>query len=230
MLFLTAFNCVCPVPTPPPRTVKPSASFIPLTTWFALPSLALRLCTITCVFFGFACYPNHCATAPHKLTPRSALCVFLGYSTHHKGYQCLDRSSNQVIISRHVTFDESTFPFAAHSTSPVATDFDFLDDATNPVLSPIGPSQHLPAGPSSLQMLLAAPPAAAAPSTLAEHTPHTALSAPSPAVFAPHALPASRHLVWPSPPRRLRHTCAPPGNSAWLPGAPLPPSVQPQCS
>jgi transposase InsO family protein len=29
--------------------------------------------------FGCACYPNTTATAPHKLAPRSTLCVFLGY-------------------------------------------------------------------------------------------------------------------------------------------------------
>jgi hypothetical protein len=29
--------------------------------------------------FGCACYPNLSATAPHKLAPRSTLCVFLGY-------------------------------------------------------------------------------------------------------------------------------------------------------
>jgi hypothetical protein len=35
--------------------------------------------------FGCACYPNTCATAPHKLAPRSCRCVFLGYSFDHKG-------------------------------------------------------------------------------------------------------------------------------------------------
>ncbi|XP_022685039.1 putative disease resistance protein RGA1 isoform X3 [Setaria italica] len=61
--------------------------------------------------FGCKCYPNLAATAPHKLSPHSSLCVFLGYSPHHKGYLCLDRHSNRVIISRHVVFDESSFPF-----------------------------------------------------------------------------------------------------------------------
>jgi len=62
--------------------------------------------------FGCKCYPNISATAVHKLAPRSVLCVFLGYSAHHKGYRCLDLSSNRVITSRHVIFDETAFSFA----------------------------------------------------------------------------------------------------------------------
>jgi hypothetical protein len=73
--------------------------------------------------FGCACYPNTAATAPHKLAPQSTRCVFLGYSTDHKGYRCLDLSTNRMIISRHVIFDEDSFPLAA---SPNLTDLDFL--------------------------------------------------------------------------------------------------------
>jgi hypothetical protein len=62
--------------------------------------------------FGCRCYPNLSATATHKLAPRSILCVFFGYSAHHKGYRYLDLSSHKVIISRHVTFDENVFLFS----------------------------------------------------------------------------------------------------------------------
>jgi hypothetical protein len=62
---------------------------------------------------GCACYPNTAVTAPHKLTPRSTRCVFLGYSTDHKGYCCLDLSTNRLIISRHVVFDDDSFSLAA---------------------------------------------------------------------------------------------------------------------
>ena len=74
--------------------------------------------------FGSKCYPNLSATAPHKLSPRSTLCIFLGYSSDHKGYRCLDPLSNRVIISRHVTFDETSFPFVESNTS--TNDFDFF--------------------------------------------------------------------------------------------------------
>lgn len=44
--------------------------------------------------FGCKCYPNLSATAPDKLSLRSTACVFLGYPRDHKGYRCLDLSSN----------------------------------------------------------------------------------------------------------------------------------------
>jgi hypothetical protein len=72
--------------------------------------------------FVCACYLNTATTAPHKLVPRSTWCVFFGYSDH-KGYRCLDLSTNCLIISRHVVFNEDNFPLAA---SPNLTDLDFL--------------------------------------------------------------------------------------------------------
>jgi hypothetical protein len=78
--------------------------------------------------FGCKCYPNTSATATHKLAPRSSLCVFLGYSENHKGYRCLDLDSNCLIISRHVVFDESSFPFAEKSNSLPSSNFDFLSE------------------------------------------------------------------------------------------------------
>jgi hypothetical protein len=77
--------------------------------------------------FGCRCYPNLSSTATHKLAPRSAACVFLGYPSEHKGYHCLDLSTNRIIISRHVIFDEISFPFAEVS-SPPSSNFDLLSE------------------------------------------------------------------------------------------------------
>jgi hypothetical protein len=49
--------------------------------------------------FGCACYPNLSAKATHKLAPRSTKCIFLGYSADHKGYRCLDLTTNNIIVS-----------------------------------------------------------------------------------------------------------------------------------
>ena len=43
---------------------------------------------------------------------RSKQCVFIGYSSQHKGVKCLDVSTGRVYISRDVVFDETKFPFA----------------------------------------------------------------------------------------------------------------------
>ena len=59
-----------------------------------------------------------CASSTH--------CVFLGYFSYHKGFRGLDLSSNRVIVARHVTFDETSFPFAKSWSPPPTDDFDFL--------------------------------------------------------------------------------------------------------
>jgi histone deacetylase 1/2 len=46
----------------------------------------------------------------HKLAFRNKKCFFLGYSNYQKGYMCLDLATNRVYISRHVVFDEHSFP------------------------------------------------------------------------------------------------------------------------
>jgi hypothetical protein len=39
-------------------------------------------------------------------------CAFLGYSSSHKGYKCLDIATGRLYISRHVVFDKNVFPFS----------------------------------------------------------------------------------------------------------------------
>jgi hypothetical protein len=73
--------------------------------------------------FGCLCYPNTAATSSHKLSPRSTVCVFLGYPSMHKGYRCLDFSTQKIIISHHVVFDETIFPFRFREDGDRCLDF-----------------------------------------------------------------------------------------------------------
>jgi hypothetical protein len=84
--------------------------------------------------FGCTCYSNTTATAPHKLSPCSTRCVFLGYSADHKCYRCLDLSTNLLIVSRHVVFDEDNFSLVVLLN---LTDLDFLCELS-PTVSTIG--------------------------------------------------------------------------------------------
>jgi hypothetical protein len=88
-----------------------------------------------CVF-GCTCYPNTSTTAPHKLSPRSTRCLFLGYSPDHKGYRRLDLTSHHIILSRHVVFDKDMFPLVGSSPS---TNLDSLLE-----FDPITPSPPAP--------------------------------------------------------------------------------------
>ena len=69
--------------------------------------------------------PNLFSKAKHKLSPCSTPCIFLGFPLNHRGYCCLDISTNKINVSRHMTFDENTFPYP-HSRNPIYTDYDFL--------------------------------------------------------------------------------------------------------
>lgn len=100
---------------------KPIHRVIPFQSLFQTLLLYSHLCV-----FGCLCYPNTSATMSHKLSPRSLPRVFLDYPPNHKGYHCLDLSSHRIFISRHVTFDESTFSFASPPNPPPFDDYNFL--------------------------------------------------------------------------------------------------------
>jgi hypothetical protein len=66
-----------------------------------------HLCVFDC-----ACYPNLCAEAAHKLAPWSTRCIFLGYSTDHKGYR------TGVLISPPITSSSLNTLFLMMHISP----------------------------------------------------------------------------------------------------------------
>jgi histone deacetylase 1/2 len=84
---------------------------VPAPVWRATRLRELRV-------FGCLCYPNLSATTPHKMSPRSVACAFIGYPAEHRGYRCIDLDTRWVYTSRHGVFDETTFPFRRRSSSP----------------------------------------------------------------------------------------------------------------
>jgi hypothetical protein len=88
-----------------------------------LPSVALSSNTPCQVLFsnspdyiffkvlGCACFPYTRPYVSNKFTPGFTPCVFLGYSSVYKGYKCLNLTTNEIYISKHVIFDETSFSF-----------------------------------------------------------------------------------------------------------------------
>jgi hypothetical protein len=86
--------------------------------------------------FGCRCYPNTTATSAHKLASRSLPCIFLGYPADTKGYRCYDPESRRVLTSRHVSFDESCFPFRLLTSPRPAGDIRAVPQP-DPILMPV---------------------------------------------------------------------------------------------
>jgi hypothetical protein len=110
--------------------------------------------------FGCLCYPH--IDTNNKLGARATPSLFLGHATNHRGYRCLDLNTNKIILSRHVTFDKTVFPFAtmtSPTTTPTASSsYTFLYDSSNfisnilrlsPTTTPTAPTPDAPVEPLS---------------------------------------------------------------------------------
>ncbi|KAM1697211.1 hypothetical protein ACFXTN_028649 [Malus domestica] len=60
--------------------------------------------------FGCVCYPSLKPYRSNKLESKTSACIFLGYASQYKGYICYSLRSHKLIVSRHVLFDEDSFP------------------------------------------------------------------------------------------------------------------------
>ena len=77
--------------------------------------------------FGCKCFPYLRPYMKNKLDPKSLPCVFLGYNEKYKGYRCYYPPSGKVYISRHVLFEEKSFPYSDLYSS-------FHNKTTSPLL------------------------------------------------------------------------------------------------
>ena len=151
----------------------------------------------------------------HKLNFRSQECLFLGYSSSHKGYKCLSLFG-RIYVSKDVLFNELRFPyfdlFPSSSNSIKSLDSYF---SLNPNLSPpfvvcvpqssqLSPS-HSPFAPLAPPIPIHSPTTSllvSHPSTSSESTSihpqtseSTTLSAPSfDSVSAPNSILVNTHL------------------------------------
>ncbi|KAJ0799808.1 putative RNA-directed DNA polymerase transcription factor Lambda-DB family [Helianthus annuus] len=85
--------------------------------------------------FGCRVFPCLRDYAPHKLSPRSIPCIFLGYCSKYKGYRCFDPCLSRIYITRSARFDENNFPFDGLSIA--SKPLDMLDVTTFLDVSPI---------------------------------------------------------------------------------------------
>lgn len=75
-------------------------------------------CSILRVF-SCAWYPYLRPYNKHKLKFKTWRCILISYGSRHKGYNCL-HSFGRVYISKHITFDEKSFPYKSDVFSPLS--------------------------------------------------------------------------------------------------------------
>jgi hypothetical protein len=138
-------------------------------------------------------------------------------------------SSNQIIISRHVIFDETAFPFVERDDPSTPATLEFLD-ASDTVLAPIGsPHKFLSAGPSSGASTCAPDasprpsPMTSSPAPRAAPSPAPHAASPAPRVATPSSSPTPRAATAPTSSTKRYVPLGLRGGPSGLPPGSLPP-------
>lgn len=77
--------------------------------YYTIGNLIINLCVFG--FLSFLClYPY----VHNKIEVGSTICTFLGYTTNHQGYLCLDTKIDNTITSRNVVFTRIEFSFLSY--------------------------------------------------------------------------------------------------------------------
>ena len=100
-----AFNTATYLTNRAPSSVLPRGKTPYEMWWGQKPSIA-HVRIFGCLTYAYI--PNKFR---RKLDPKTEKCVLLGYSTKSKGYQLWSFKRKNLIIRRHVTFNESVFAF-----------------------------------------------------------------------------------------------------------------------
>ena len=100
-----AFNTATYLTNRSPSSVLPTGKTPYEMWWGQKPSIA-HVHIFGCLTYAYI--PNKFR---RKLDPKTEKCVLLGYSTKSKGYQLWSFKRKNLIIRRHVTFNESVFAF-----------------------------------------------------------------------------------------------------------------------
>ena len=125
--------------------------------------------------FGCLCYINTLKANRQKLDARAHPCIFIGFKAHTKGYLAYDLHSNNITVSRNVTFYENHFPYHSEtqqldSNNPAPSPVPFSGKYLDPQINNY-PSQPTTAVPSSNEPSNNQPSSHPRRSTRAKHAP-----------------------------------------------------------